>query len=87
MFFVWIGLQTDPLAVGPVLGPILVAALLTGPAKLVTGYPGGQRSDLSTKRSLRVGFALVTRGEFSLIVAAAALAAAGGALPALVAPD
>lgn len=85
VFFVWIGLQTDPLAVGPVLGPILVAALLTGPAKLLTGYLGGQRYELSTKRSLRVGFALVTRGEFSLIVAAAALAAAGGALPALVA--
>lgn len=84
VFFVWIGLQTDPLSLPPVAVPIAVAAAISLPAKLVSGYLAGRPYALSDRRSLRVGLAMVTRGEFSLIVAATALAGAGGAItPAL----
>jgi CPA2 family monovalent cation:H+ antiporter-2 len=48
---------------------------------LVSGFVGGRAYGLSDRRSLRVGLALVTRGEFSLIVATLALSGAGTTLP------
>jgi CPA2 family monovalent cation:H+ antiporter-2 len=81
IFFFWIGLVTDPFAVVGVLDAILLTVVLTTPTKLVSGFYGGRVYGLSDRRSLRVGLAMVTRGEFSLIVAAVALAGAGTTLP------
>ncbi|MFB6092940.1 MAG: cation:proton antiporter [Haloquadratum sp.] len=78
MFFFWIGVGTDPLAVGAVAGPLAAAVALTTPAKVVSGYLGGRAYDLSSHRSLRVGLGVVPRGEFSLVIAALA---ASGATP------
>jgi CPA2 family monovalent cation:H+ antiporter-2 len=58
-----------------VLDAVAVAALLTAPTKLLSGFYGGRLYDLNTRRSLRVGLAMVTRGEFSLIIASAPLTA------------
>jgi CPA2 family monovalent cation:H+ antiporter-2 len=44
--------------------------------KLASGYAGGRAYDLNPRRSLRMALALVTRGEFSLVVAALAAGAA-----------
>ena len=82
VFFFWIGLLTDPLAVVGVLDWLVVAAVVTGLAKVASGFYGGRTYGLDARRSLRVGIGLVTRGEFSLIIGAAALASAGGALAA-----
>ncbi|RJT03142.1 cation:proton antiporter [Halococcus sp. IIIV-5B] len=70
VFFFWIGLTTDPRAVVGVVGVLAVAVVLTTPTKFVSGYVGGRLYDLDTRRSVRVGCGLVTRGEFSLIIAA-----------------
>ncbi|SEK99693.1 cation:proton antiporter [Haloferax larsenii] len=75
VFFVWIGLGTDPMLLGAAAVPLVVAVVLTTPAKVLSGYLGGRVYDLSTHRSLRVGVGLVPRGEFSLVIAA--LAASG----------
>jgi CPA2 family monovalent cation:H+ antiporter-2 len=75
VFFFWIGLLADPLSVLGVLDAVAVAALLTAPTKLLSGFYGGRLYDLNTRRSLRVGLAMVTRGEFSLIIASAPLTA------------
>ncbi len=80
VFFFWIGLVTDPMAVLAMADAILVGVLVSIPAKLLSGYAGGRVYDLEGRRSLRVGVGLVTRGEFSLIIGAAALAGAGIAL-------
>ncbi|WP_435101292.1 cation:proton antiporter [Halarchaeum sp. P4] len=80
VFFFWIGLVTDPFAFLGVLDLIAIAVVVTLPAKVVSGYYGGKVYGLSDRRSLRVGLAMVTRGEFSLIIAATALAGAGAAL-------
>ncbi|KAB1192843.1 cation:proton antiporter [Haloferax sp. MBLA0076] len=75
IFFFWIGLGTDPTLLAAVVVPLVVAVVLTTPAKVVSGYLGGRVYDLSTHRSLRVGVGMVPRGEFSLVIAA--LAASG----------
>jgi CPA2 family monovalent cation:H+ antiporter-2 len=82
VFFFWIGLVTDPFLFVAAADTIAIAVAVTTPTKLVSGFYGGRAYDLDRRRSLRVGLALVTRGEFSLIVAAVALAGAGTTLPA-----
>jgi CPA2 family monovalent cation:H+ antiporter-2 len=72
IFFVWIGLGTDPLTVATVAVPVLLVGLVTVPAKVASGYVCGRTYDLSSRRSLRTGLALVARGEFSLVIAALA---------------
>ena len=80
VFFFWIGLVTDPFVVVGAAGVIAVLVVVTAPAKLLSGFLGGRSYALDDRRSLRVGLAMVTRGEFSLIIAAVALSGAGGTL-------
>ena len=76
IFFVWIGLGTDPLVVATVAVPVFLVGLVTVPAKVASGYACGRIYDLSARRSLRTGLALVARGEFSLVIAALAATSA-----------
>ena len=87
VFFFWIGLITDPLLFAGVVGLVAVAVVVTTPTKLFSGYYSGRIYGLDDKRSLRVGLGMTTRGEFSLIIAAIALAGAGVSLPEAVAND
>jgi CPA2 family monovalent cation:H+ antiporter-2 len=80
IFFFWIGLITDPTLFTGVIGLIAVLVVVTTPTKLVSGFLSGRVYDLNARRSTRVGAALATRGEFSLIIAAVALAGAGTSL-------
>lgn len=80
VFFVWIGLVTDPLVFAGVLSLIVIAVMLTVPTKLVSGYLGGRMYDLTIRQSMRVGFGMTIRGEFSLIIATLALSGAGTTL-------
>jgi CPA2 family monovalent cation:H+ antiporter-2 len=81
VFFFWIGLVTDPFLVVQAVDLVAVVVAVTVPTKLLSGFYGGRVYGLDDRRSLRVGLAMVTRGEFSLIVAAVALAGAGVTLP------
>jgi CPA2 family monovalent cation:H+ antiporter-2 len=82
VFFFWIGLVTDPLAVAGVAGAIAAAVVVATPTKLLSGFLGGQTFGLGTRRSTRVALAMTTRGEFSLIIATLAVSgAASGTLP------
>ncbi|AGN01342.1 sodium/protn antiporter putative [Salinarchaeum sp. Harcht-Bsk1] len=87
VFFVWIGLETDPVLVAEVAALVAIAVAATTPTKLFSGYLGGRAYGLSPRRSTRVGLGMVTRGEFSLIIAAVAIEGAGGTLSAAVASD
>ena len=82
VFFFWIGLETDPRLFAGVASLVVVAAVVTTPTKLVSGYLGGRAYDLDPRRSIRVGLGMVTRGEFSLIIAAVAVTGAGTSLSA-----
>jgi CPA2 family monovalent cation:H+ antiporter-2 len=77
VFFFWIGVNTDPRLVFAAAVPLVVAVVVTTPTKLVSGYYGGRVYDLTPKRSLRVGVGMVSRGEFSLVIAALAAGGTG----------
>lgn len=77
VFFFWIGLVTNPFLFGSVIGLVLIVVLVTTGTKLVSGYYSGQLYGLNTRRSIRVGCGMVTRGEFSLIIASIAAAGSG----------
>jgi len=91
VFFFWIGLVTDPTLFADVLVIIAVAAVVTTPTKLLSGFYSGKVYGLSDRRSVRVGLGIVTRGEFTLIIAATAMTVtnpgASGALGADVARE
>ncbi len=80
VFFFWIGLVTDPSLFPAVAGLVAVAVVVTTPTKLASGFYGGRIYDLDDRRSVRVGLGMITRGEFSLIIATTALGAAGTTL-------
>ncbi|TQQ80321.1 cation:proton antiporter [Halonotius roseus] len=82
VFFFWIGLVTDPLAVAGVAALIAAAVVVTTPTKLLSGFLGGRAFDLTVRRSTRTALAMTTRGEFSLIIATLAVSgAANGTIP------
>lgn len=89
VFFFWVGLGTDPVVFAdPALVAILViTVLVTTPTKLVSGYLGGRIYALDERRSLRVATGMVTRGEFSLIIAATIAAAGAGPIMTETIPD
>jgi len=84
VFFFWIGLVTDPTLFAGVVGVIAIAVVVTTPTKLLSGFWSGKVYDLDDRRSTRVALGLVTRGEFTLIIASTVLVVTdgGGALPA-----
>ncbi len=81
VFFFWIGLVTDPLLFPAVAGLVVLAVIVTTPTKLASGFLGGRVYDLDERRSIRVGLGMVTRGEFSLIIATVAAGGAGVTIP------
>ena len=74
VFFFWIGLVTDPRLFVDVVGLVAVAVVVTTPTKLLSGFWAGRDYGLDDRRSTRVGLGMVTRGEFTLIIASTALA-------------
>ena len=85
VFFFWIGIVTDPGLFPAVAGLVAVAALVTTPTKLLSGFWSGKVYDLDDRRATRVGLGMVTRGEFTLIIAAlvfGTVATEGGAIAA-----
>ena len=71
VFFFYIGLTTQLELVGGVVGLLAVAVVLTTLSKLASGYVTGRGVyDLDHRRATRVAAGMVTRGEFSLIIAA-----------------
>ncbi|MFP5252587.1 MAG: cation:proton antiporter [Actinomycetes bacterium] len=83
IFFLSIGLSVDPAELLPMLPAALTLAVVTGATKLLTGGYAARRDGVARRGRLRAGTALVTRGEFSLVILGLA-GAADGRLGALV---
>jgi CPA2 family monovalent cation:H+ antiporter-2 len=75
-FFVTFGLSTDPATLWPMLPLALLLAVLTSGTKIATGYLGARRAGVKRRGRWRAGVTLIPRGEFSVVIAA--LAVAGG---------
>jgi len=80
VFFFAIGLTTDVTLLAGVAWLLLAAVAVTTVGKLLSGTLSGRVYGLDRVRSLRVGFGLVPRGEFSLVIATLAASAGTGAL-------
>ncbi|MCI1693905.1 cation:proton antiporter [Aneurinibacillus aneurinilyticus] len=81
LFFFSFGLSIDPLSLGNTLWLTLGVVALTILGNFVAGMIAGRRSGLSHKASVNIGLTIVSRGEFSIIVAN--LGIAGGLMPIL----
>jgi CPA2 family monovalent cation:H+ antiporter-2 len=76
LFFFGFGLSIDPLALGDAAFLALAAVALTLVGNFVAGMIAGRNAGLSNRASANFGLAIVSRGEFSIIVAS--IGAAGG---------
>ncbi len=77
IFFFWIGMRTDPLLFRGIGTLLLVVIIASGLYKFFTAYYGAKFFDLGPMGSTRVGVGMITRGEFSLIIAALSAEAVG----------
>ncbi len=75
IFFVLFGLQVDPRAIPPVLLVALALAAITAATKGVVVDWGLRRSGLGVRARRRAVATLVSRGEFSIIIAEIGVAA------------
>jgi monovalent cation:H+ antiporter-2, CPA2 family len=73
VFFVLFGLSTDPRTIPPVLGVAVALAVVTTATKMATGWFAGRAYGVGRMGRLRVGAALVARGEFSIVIAGLAV--------------
>ncbi|PJY99844.1 MULTISPECIES: K(+)/H(+) antiporter subunit KhtU [Bacillus] len=69
MFFFSFGLSIDPFSLGDAVWLALGAVILTILGNFIAGMAAGRRAGLSHKASSNIGLTIVSRGEFSIIVA------------------
>jgi CPA2 family monovalent cation:H+ antiporter-2 len=81
IFFFSFGLSIDPFSLAGAIWLALGAVLLTIIGNFVAGMISGRKAGLSYKASANIGLTIVSRGEFSIIVANLGLA--GGLMPIL----
>ncbi|HXG84779.1 MAG TPA: cation:proton antiporter [Pyrinomonadaceae bacterium] len=79
IFFFGFGLTIDPYALGGAVWLALGAVILTVVGNVAAGILAGRTAKLSPAGSLNIGLTIVSRGEFSIILAN--LAKAGNLLP------
>lgn len=80
-FFFGFGLTIDPFALGGAVWLAIGAVLITIAGNVLAGVIAGRTAGLSGQESVNVGLTIVSRGEFSIILAN--LAKAGSLLPAI----
>src|SRR6185503_11184005 len=81
LFFFGFGLTIDPFALGGAVLPVIGAVIVTLIGNVAAGVLAGKTAKLGVGPSLNVGLTIVSRGEFSIIMAN--LARNGGLLPVL----
>ena len=81
LFFFGFGLTIDPFALGGAVWPVVGAMIVTIFGNVLAGMLAGRSAGYDNSSSLNVGMTVVSRGEFSIIMAN--VAKAGGLLPVL----
>jgi len=75
VFFVFFGLQIDPASIPPVLWPALGLGAVGMGSKWLTGWLAARWAGVGWRGRLRTGSLLVSRGEFSIAIAALGVSA------------
>ncbi|RYM02155.1 cation:proton antiporter [Sporolactobacillus sp. THM7-7] len=83
VFFFSFGLSIDPLSLGGAVWLALGAAIITVIGNFIAGLIAGRISGLSHKASTNIGLTIVSRGEFSIVMANLGIA---GGLAAIIQP-
>jgi CPA2 family monovalent cation:H+ antiporter-2 len=78
MFFAFFGLSIDPSQIPGALGPALLLALISAATKFATGWWSARRAGIGPRGRARAGAALISRGEFSIVIAGIAVASGLG---------
>jgi CPA2 family monovalent cation:H+ antiporter-2 len=81
LFFFSFGLSINPLSLGGAVWAALIGVLLTIFGNLFAGAIAGRTAGIPGRSSANIGFTLVSRGEFSIIIAN--MGKAGGLLPSI----
>ncbi|KOO46058.1 cation:proton antiporter [Priestia koreensis] len=81
LFFFSFGLSIDPLSLGGAIWLAVGAVILTILSNFIAGMIAGRKAGLSHKAASNIGLTIVSRGEFSIIVANLGLM--GGLMPIL----
>lgn len=81
LFFFHFGLTIDPSALGGAVWLAMAAVVLTILGNFIAGMLAGRVAGLSPRASSNIGLTIISRGEFSIIMAN--LGRAGGLLPIL----
>jgi CPA2 family monovalent cation:H+ antiporter-2 len=68
-FFFFFGLQIDPRSLPSVMPLVLAIGIVSALTKVLTGYWAARRAGLDQRARMRAGMTLVTRGEFSIVIA------------------
>ncbi len=76
VFFVFFGLSTDPADIPPMLLPAIALAVVTTLTKIGVGMWAARRATIGPAGQVRAGTAIVSRGEFNIVIAG--LAAGSG---------
>ncbi len=74
VFFVFFGLETDPSEIPEMLLPALALAAVTALTKVGTGMWASRRAGVAVAGQIRAGTAIVSRGEFNIVIAGLATA-------------
>ncbi len=77
-FFLFFSFQIDPADLFDAAIPAIALALVTMTTKLATGWFAGARVGAGPRGRIRVGTALMARGEFSVVIAALGVDLADG---------
>lgn len=75
VFFVFFGLRTDPSDIPQMLLPAFALALVTALTKIWVGLWAARRAKVALAGQIRAGTAIVSRGEFSIVIAGLATGA------------
>jgi len=80
-FFFFFGLEIDPATLAPVAIPAIGLGLVTALTKVLTGYYAARRTGVESRGCWRAGLALISRGEFSIVIAGMGIALEPGLGP------
>lgn len=78
VFFVFFGYSTDPAVLPTVAGWVVALAAITVATKVATGWWAARAAGIGPAGRRRAGFALVPRGEFSVVIAGLGVSAGFG---------
>ena len=75
VFFFAFGLTIDPGDVGDVVVPVAIAVVMSIVLNMVAGVSAARMNQFGRRQAANIGFTILGRGEFSLILATLAAAA------------